>query len=110
MFGDFVGWAYQYLAGIRLEESPDSTSAVTIPTQVAFRRVTIEPSFLPELTGLAAKTEVYGGCLSVSWQRNSDGNQVEMRIPEGVEADVRLPGLKPRLCRAGTWRFVCDNR
>ncbi len=42
MFGDFVGWAYQYLAGIRLAEAPGSTSAVTLPTAPAFRELVIE--------------------------------------------------------------------
>lgn len=106
MFGDFVGWAYQYLAGIRLAETADSTSAVTLPTVPAFREIVIEPVFLPELTHLSASTATPYGMVAVDWRRAADGTiAVRVTVPSGTTADVRLPGVAPQKVGAGEWTF-----
>ncbi len=106
MYGDFVGWAYQYLAGIRLAEAEGSTSAVTIPVETAFRKVVVEPVFLPQLERLSASTEVAGGRLGVSWKRKGSRVSLAVTIPDGVEAEIRLPGgVRPETKSAGMWEF-----
>ena len=101
MFGDFVGWAYQYLAGLRLRESSASTSAVTVPVAPAFRDVTVEPVFLRELTHLTAATETPYGRLGVAWRR-TDRLRVTVTVPPGVRAEVRLPDRAPFVQAPGT--------
>ena len=105
MFGDFAGWAYQYLAGIRLAEAPRSTSAVTVPTAPAFRELVVEPVFLKELDHLSASTVTPYGKASVAWRRTGASVAVEIGIPPGASAEIRLPGRAPQSVGAGTWRF-----
>ena len=106
MFGDFVGWAYQYLAGIRLAETPRSTSAVTVPTAPAFRDLVIEPAFLDALNHLSASTVTPYGKVSVAWRRGADGTiSVEVVVPPGASAEIRLPGLPSERVAAGLHRF-----
>ena len=105
MFGDFVGWAYQYLAGIRLAEAPRSTSAVTIPTAPAFRELAIEPVFLKELDWLSASTATPYGPVSVSWRRTDGTVAAEIALPPGVRAEVRLPDRPARTVGPGVHRF-----
>ena len=104
MFGDFVGWAYQYLAGIRPKEAPGSTSAVVVPTAAAFREIVVEPAFLKELDHLAASTRTPYGLVSVSWKRAAGGIDLEVVVPPGVAAELRLPGRAPQ--RVGVGRHA----
>ena len=105
MFGDFVGWAYQYLAGIRLAEASRSTSAVTVPTAPAFRELVIEPVFLDALDQLSASTVTPYGKVSVSWRRQNGKIAVEIAVPPGARAEIRLPGRAARRVGTGLYRF-----
>lgn len=105
MFGDFVGWAYQYLGGIRLAETEDSTSAVTIPTATAFSQVVIEPVFLEELNWLSVSTEVPTGKLVVSWKRSSGEIKMHVVVPPGTTAQIRTPRGETVVRAAGSWEF-----
>ena len=105
MFGDFVAWAYQYLAGIRLAEAPGSTSAVTLPTAPAFRELVVAPAFLEELDWLSASTETPYGRVAVSWRRTGATIAVEVAVPPGASAEIRLPGRSPQPVGTGTYRF-----
>ena len=109
MFGDFAGWAYQYLAGIRLAETPRSTSAVTVPTAPAFREMVIEPVFLDALDRLSASTVTPYGKVSVSWRRAGGKIAVEIAVPPGASAEIRLPGRAARRVGTGAYRFEIDG-
>ncbi len=105
MFGDFAGWAYQYLAGIRLAEAPRSTSAVTVPTAPAFRELVIEPMFLDALDSLSASTVTPYGKVAVSWRRQGGKVAVEIAVPSGARAEIRLPNRAAQRAVGGLYRF-----
>ena len=106
MFGDFVGWAYQYLAGLRLAEAAGSTSAVTVPVAPAFRQVVIDPVFLPELDHLAASTETPTGRLGVSWRRNGGRIEMVVTVPPKTKALIRTPRGETIEKGEGVWTFA----
>ena len=108
MFGDFVGWAYQYLAGMRPEEAEGSTSAVTLPVETAFKRIVVEPVFLPNLDSLTASVALPGGKLGVSWVRKGKSVEAEISIPSGTEAEIKLPGRRPERRGAGVWTYQVE--
>ena len=58
MFGDFIAWAYQRLAGIRLPEAEGSAPATPLVTARAFRKVLIAPEPVPQLTWAKASVAV----------------------------------------------------
>lgn len=105
MFGDFVGWAYAHLAGIRLAEATGSTEAVKLPTAPAFRELVIEPVFLKELDWLSASTITPYGRVAVSWRRVGEKIAVEVIVPPGARAEIRLPGQPAQFVATGTWSF-----
>ena len=105
MFGDFVGWAYQYLAGIRLAEADGSTSAVTLPVEPAFRCVVVEPVFLDGLGRLTASTETPTGKLGVSWERTNGNVELTVTIPSGTTAQIRTPRGDVAVREEGMWTF-----
>ena len=109
MFGDFVAWAYQHLAGIRLAEAPGSTDAVTLPTVPAFRELVIEPVFLKDLDWVSASTVTPYGKVLVSWRRTGGKVGVEIVVPPGARAGIRLPGRASQAVETGTYRFEVDD-
>jgi alpha-L-rhamnosidase len=66
MFGDFMAWAYQYLAGIRLPEAEGSTSAVRLVPVRGFKEFVVEPAFIGELDCVSASVDGPYGKISSS--------------------------------------------
>ena len=112
MFGDITAWFYQYLAGIRLDETPlpavadprwlggDASSAPT-----AFKRFVIAPCCrksdlqIPErepLKYVSASVDSPRGEIRSSWKWNDDFTELvlDATIPVGTTATVKLP-LEP---------------
>ena len=106
MFGDFVGWAYQYLAGIRPAESEGSTSAVPRVTKAAFGDIVLAPQPIKELTWARASVNGPNGEIVSSWKR--DGAQVSysFTVPPNTTATILLPGEKPRRVGSGVYAFT----
>jgi alpha-L-rhamnosidase len=98
MFGDFVCWAYQYLAGIRL--AGDST---------AFRRVLIAPDFIDGLDWAKASVSLPGGQLSSSWKRRGGKVKLHVEIPEGTHAVVRIRGRADEEIGPGSRDFAVET-
>jgi alpha-L-rhamnosidase len=98
MFGDFVCWAYQYLAGIRL--AGDST---------AFRRVLIAPDFIDGLDWAKASVSLPGGLLSSSWKRRGGKVKLHVEIPEGTHAVVRIRGRADEEIGPGSRDFAVET-
>ena len=89
MFADFVAWAFQYLAGIRL--AADEGSCVAIPTgPVAFREIWLEPIPIPQLDFVTAETETPYGRVKSTWRREGKVVRFSFAIPPGSTAKVRL--------------------
>ena len=81
MMADIVNWFYGSLAGIR-------------PTSPGFKTFDVEPQFLPKLDWVEARYKIAsGGEIRVDWRRGTRGAiSVDVVVPEGTKATVRLPG------------------
>lgn len=97
MFGEFVCWAYQYLAGIRLKEG-----------STAFSEVVIDPRFIDDLDRVQASVKLPKGELSSSWIRKDGRTELTVSVPDGSRALVRLPGKEEKIIGPGSRRFVVN--
>jgi alpha-L-rhamnosidase len=105
MFADFVAWAFQYLAGIRL--AVDEGSCVAIPTgPVAFREIRIEPIPIPQLDFVMAETETPYGRVKSAWRREGNVIRFSFTIPSGSTAKVCLPDGKMHSLKPGNHDFT----
>ncbi len=82
MFGSISGWFYNALAGINPELSGPG-----------FAKVRIEPQVVRDLKWASGTVDTIRGPVSSSWRRTDDGLRLEVAIPVGVEATIRVPTL-----------------
>ena len=107
MFGDFIAWAYQYLAGIRLPDAEGSTPAMPLVENRAFSHVLIAPDPVPQLSWAKASVDGPNGKINVSW-KVLDGNfLLEVALTGKVTATVRMPDGTEYMAAAGSSRFTC---
>lgn len=106
MFGDFVGWAYQYLAGIRPAETKDSTSAVTCAKKPAFGEVVLAPQPIAALSWARASVDGPNGEIVSSWKREGDTVTYDFTVPPNTVAVIRLPARR----RSGSVRGATRSR
>jgi len=107
MFGDFLAWAYQYLAGIRLPETKGSCAAIPTVSARAFRHVTIAPQVIPALSYVKARVDGPYGPVESAWRRTAAGVEVTVRVPANTRATVKLPDGTTRETGSGTYVFTC---
>ncbi len=105
MFGDFVGWAYQYLAGIALAEAEGSTSAVTVATKPAFAEIVLAPQPIAALDWVTAKVNGPNGEIVSSWKREKDGIRYTFVVPPNTTATICLPGKEPQKVGSGQYEL-----
>ncbi|MER6949573.1 family 78 glycoside hydrolase catalytic domain [Nonomuraea sp. NPDC000554] len=86
MLGAIDAWFYRCLAGIG--QAPGSTG---------FRRLLIEPIMVGDLESVRASTATPFGRVAVSWQRQDGEFRLDVEVPAGSSARVRLP-------TPGSWR------
>jgi alpha-L-rhamnosidase len=98
MLGAIDEWFYSGLAGIG--QAADSCG---------FRRAVIEPALVDGVDHVAAAIGTPFGRLGVSWRRVGDGVEVEVEVPVGAEAELRLPGAAPRVVGSGKWVLRCPG-
>lgn len=104
MLGEYVSWAYQYLAGIRLAAADDSTAAVpTGPT--GFSDFVLEPELVDGLDWVRASTETPYGRIESSWARSGDMVEYSFTVPPNTSAVIRLPGESDERVTAGRYRI-----
>ena len=101
MFGDFVGWAYQYLAGIRPAEAVGSTSAVTLAQKPAFGEIVLAPQVLDSLKWVRARVDGPNGEIVSSWKREGKTVTYEFIVPPNTTATICLRGEKPMTVGSG---------
>ena len=106
MFGDFMGWAYQYLAGIQLPETESSTSAVPTVKARGFKEIVIAPQFIDELAWVRASVNGPHGMIAAAWTRAGTDVKLTATVPPNTTAVVRLPGQPDRRVGSGTHVFV----
>ncbi|QFY07436.1 Bacterial alpha-L-rhamnosidase [Nonomuraea phyllanthi] len=86
MLGAIESWFYRGLAGIG--QAPGSNG---------FRRLLIEPAAPGDLESVRASTETPYGKVAVSWTRGDGEYELDVAVPPGSSAEVRLPNLGPDL-------------
>ena len=89
MFGDFVAWAYQWLAGIRLPDG--GTDAVPKPQARAFSHVLIAPVPIDALSFVRASVKGPNGVVKSAWRQDAQSFTLEVSIPANCTAEIRLP-------------------
>lgn len=106
MFGDYVAWAYQFLAGIRLPESGDSSAAFPNPRQVGFKEILLAPVPIPDLKWVSASMDGPYGVVTSEWRRGADGQVTyTFTVPPNSTATIRLPGCADRTVGSGTFVY-----
>ncbi len=90
MFGSVSAWFFRSLAGIRPE-----------PDAVAFNKIVIRPGVVGDLTSVAGQYNSVRGPVTSNWRK--DGNQLtlDVTIPVGVTATVRVPAKTADAVREG---------
>ena len=105
MFGDFVGWAYQYLAGIRPVEAGDSCSAVPVAARPAFGAITLAPQPIDALSWAKARVDGPNGVIASEWKRKDGRIAYAFTVPPNTTAEIVLPGEPPLKVGSGSYRF-----
>ncbi len=78
MLGSIDAWCYKYLAGVRC-------------AALGWSRIIVEPPVLEGLDGARAALKTVRGRLAVSWKKDGGSFLLEVTVPEGAEAEVRVP-------------------
>ncbi|MDF2050218.1 alpha-L-rhamnosidase [Arthrobacter sp. Cr_A7] len=93
--GAVADWMHKAIGGIR-------------PLVPGYGKVRIAP--LPGVGIDWARTSLKTphGTVSVEWRLDGGALHVEATVPDGVEADVDLPGREPFTVQGGTHRFTAD--
>ncbi len=94
MFGDFSAWYYQYLGGIRLDDTVSTIAERVDPGAVAFKRFIICPEPVIGLGWVKAEHDSPYGMIRSAWQRQGGGLRLEVGVPVNTAATVYLP-IKP---------------
>ena len=103
MFGDFAGWAYQYLAGIALPEADGSCSAIPVVRARGFREVVFAPCVIGELDRVAASVDTPYGVYASSWVRIDGKVAYRFTVPAGGSATIRIAGRPDEQVGPGTY-------
>lgn len=81
MFGDLSAWMFHYVAGIQ----PD-------PADPGFRRVVVRPRFIKALDWFRAEHRTPLGWVRSGWKRTGGGIELDLEVPEGMDASLDAPG------------------
>ncbi|TMR95036.1 alpha-L-rhamnosidase [Nonomuraea basaltis] len=103
MLGAVETWLSRYLGGV------DQTTE-----SIGYRHLTIAPVVLNELHSMTYTTRVPYGDVRVAWRRQDDRLTLDVTVPVGATATVRVPeptlilsesAAAEYLVGSGTWRF-----
>ncbi|GAA2892599.1 glycoside hydrolase family 78 protein [Pseudonocardia halophobica] len=95
--GAVIGFLHRYVAGIRLPEDPG-------PEAAGYRRFVVAPQPGGGLTWADATHDSPNGRIRSAWRRDADGLLVDVEVPPGTRAEIRLPD--GRVVDAGPGRHV----
>ena len=84
LMGDVVQWAFERLGGLR-------------PHAPGFRQVEIAPHCIPQLEWAEAEHLAPTGALRLRWARVAKSIEIDLDIPPGTTASLRLPGQAGRI-------------
>ena len=86
--GAVADWMHRVVGGIS-------------PAEPGYARVRIAPQPGGDLAWAATSLETPHGTVAVRWEIGDDGLQIDVDVPEGVEADLVLPGADPVVLGSG---------
>lgn len=88
-YGAVGDWMFRRLGGLRIREA-------------GYRKVLVAPLVThPALDAASASLRTPFGVLSSRWQRTRLGLSLELAVPPGIEAELRLPASRPDAVREG---------
>lgn len=99
--GAVVSFLFNYVAGIRLPENPG-------PDEAAYRRILIAPQ--PGRAGLthaSAELATANGLVSSRWTLENGTFLLDVHVPDGSTAIVKLPDGTSRTIEPGPTRLSC---
>ena len=97
MFGDVGAWAYEYLAGLRVDKDQARTGLA----------VTVRP-FVPKALGhVKASVEFREGRVTVEWTKKGNLFTLLLDLPSGVSAAVVMPDGKVQAAHARHQKWTC---
>ena len=92
-FGAVAHWMHQAIGGIA-------------PLEPGYSRVLIAPQPGADIRWARASLETRHGKIAVSWSQDGEGPlQLDLTVPEGVTALVRLPGSQEQELGSGQHRL-----
>ena len=95
LLGDLLTWYYQYLGGIRQQDS-----------SVAYKHLLLKPAFeIQELDHVDCSYETPYGLVRSSWKKTLEDLEWTVTIPCNTTADVCLPDGTTRIVGSGTYTF-----
>lgn len=110
MFGDFVAWAYQHVAGIRLEEGEGSSAAMVEPAGPGMKRLALAPVAVEGLDWARARVDGPNGVVESGWRREGGRVKARVVVPPNTRAVVELGGGERREVGSGEWEFEVTSR
>ena len=100
MLGHLMEWLYAAIGGI--SQAKESTG---------WKHLVIAPRMMGDMTHANASLQSPCGVIRCSWQRSTSdaGWSIEVTIPEGADAEVRLPTGEIRKVGSGRHSFASDR-
>ena len=95
MYGDYVAWAFKYLAGIS-------------PKAPGYAQVLIAPRPIPGLSFVTAATRTPAGTVRSSWRVSGRTFELELSTPPDVPTEIRLPDGSVHRTKGGERTLRCD--
>jgi alpha-L-rhamnosidase len=96
--GAVISFLHTHVAGIRLDDAP------------AYRRFRVEPVPGGDLSWASARLESPYGPIETAWHLDRHRRfNLEVTVPPGTSADVRLPDGRHHVVRCGRWQFDSDH-
>ena len=94
-FGCVADWIVRKVGGLALRAP-------------GYAEFDVAPAFVRGFTSARLSHETGFGTIELAWSTGVDGaRRVELTVPEGTTAHVRLPGSPERTCGAGRYLFAC---
>lgn len=87
-FGAVADWMHRTVAGLA-------------PAEPGYQRVRVAPQPGGDLTWAKTSLDTPHGTVAVSWKLEGDDLVCEVTLPDGVDADVELPGSPPQTISGG---------
>ena len=84
MFGDFVAWAYQHLAGIRIDDEDEGR---------AFRRILLAPEPVEALRFVRVSVNTPYGMVKSFWRKAGASCVYAFSVPPNTRAEIRFGGV-----------------